>query len=86
MNTVLDDLKTRRSVRKYKGDMIPKEQIERIIEADLHARRRTWCCSAQGWQGLLCGVALFVRSASYPPCKIDERRVEQRCEDEDDVA
>lgn len=37
MNAILDALKTRRSVRKYKADMPKKEDIDRIIEAGLYA-------------------------------------------------
>ena len=33
----LETLKTRRSVRKYKSDMIPKDIIEKIIEAGTYA-------------------------------------------------
>ena len=33
----LDNLKNRRSVRKYKDTMVPKEVIEQIIEAGLYA-------------------------------------------------
>ena len=36
MNT-LDNLKNRRSVRKYKDTMVPKEVIEQIMEAGLYA-------------------------------------------------
>ena len=31
---MLEKMKTRRSIRKFKEDMIPKEIIEKIIEAD----------------------------------------------------
>ena len=34
---MLDKMKTRRSVRKYKSDMIPKEIIEKIVEAGTYA-------------------------------------------------
>jgi len=33
MSEVLEKMKTRRSIRKYKSDMLPKEVIEEIIEA-----------------------------------------------------
>ena len=35
MNDVLDQIKSRRSVRKYKAEMPSKEVIEKIIEAGL---------------------------------------------------
>lgn len=35
--TLTEIIKGRRSVRKFKGDMIPKEQISEIIEAGLYA-------------------------------------------------
>ena len=37
MNEVLENIKTRRSVRKYRSDMVPKEKIDKIIEAGLYA-------------------------------------------------
>ncbi|MBQ3507994.1 MAG: nitroreductase [Clostridia bacterium] len=37
MNTTLETIKTRRSVRKYKPDMLPREIIDQIIEAGLYA-------------------------------------------------
>ncbi len=37
MNTVIQELKERRSCKKYKDEMIPKEDIEEIIEAGLYA-------------------------------------------------
>ena len=37
MNEVLEAIKTRRSVRKYKSDMVPQEVIERILEAGTYA-------------------------------------------------
>ncbi len=33
----IENLKTRRSIRKFKSDMIPKETIEKIIEAGTYA-------------------------------------------------
>ena len=32
-NEVLNAIKTRRSIRKYKSDMVPKEIIDKIIES-----------------------------------------------------
>ena len=37
MNEIINALKTRRSCRSYKSDMIPKEIIEEIIEAGTYA-------------------------------------------------
>lgn len=37
MSEVLDNIKSRRSVRKYKPDMVPQEIIDKIIEAGLYA-------------------------------------------------
>lgn len=37
MSEVLDRIKDRRSVRKYKPDMVPQEIIDQIIEAGLYA-------------------------------------------------
>lgn len=37
MNEVIDAMKKRRSVRKFKSDMPPKRDIEQIIEAGLYA-------------------------------------------------
>lgn len=37
MNEVLERMKERRSVRKYKPDMVPQEIIDQIIEAGLYA-------------------------------------------------
>ena len=37
MNAELQALKERRSVRKYKADMVPQELIEQVIEAGLYA-------------------------------------------------
>lgn len=36
-NEVLNNIKTRRSVRKFKSDMIPKEILDKIIEAGTYA-------------------------------------------------
>lgn len=37
MSEVLKAMKERRSVRKYKSDMVPKELIDQVIEAGLYA-------------------------------------------------
>lgn len=37
MSGLIQEMLTRRSVRKYKPDMLPKETIEKIIEAGLYA-------------------------------------------------
>jgi len=37
MNEIIKALKTRRSIRSYKPDMVSKEDIEQIIEAGLYA-------------------------------------------------
>ena len=37
MSEVLDKMQTRRSIRRYKSDMIPKEVIEKIVEAGTFA-------------------------------------------------
>ncbi|MCI5687765.1 MAG: nitroreductase [Emergencia sp.] len=37
MNQIIEAMKTRRSIRKFKSDMVPKEIIERIIEAGTFA-------------------------------------------------
>lgn len=37
MNEIIDAMKKRRSVRKFKSDMPPKSDIEQIIEAGLYA-------------------------------------------------
>ncbi len=37
MNSIIENMKTRRSIRKFKGDMIPRDCIEQIIEAGLYA-------------------------------------------------
>lgn len=37
MNEILNALKSRRSIRKYKSDMVPKELINQVIEAGLYA-------------------------------------------------
>lgn len=36
-NAVINEIMTRRSIRKYKSDMVPKEDLEKIIQAGLHA-------------------------------------------------
>ena len=37
MSKVLDEMKTRRSIRKFKPDMIPQDILDRIIEAGTFA-------------------------------------------------
>ena len=37
MNAVLEAIKTRRSIRKYKPDMVEQEKINQIVEAGLYA-------------------------------------------------
>lgn len=37
MSDVLNKIKTRRSIRKFKGDMVPKEILEQIMEAGIYA-------------------------------------------------
>lgn len=37
MSEILDKMQTRRSIRKYKSDMIPKDAIEKIVEAGIYA-------------------------------------------------
>lgn len=47
MNDVLNKMKTRRSIRKYKPDMIPQELLDKIIEAG------TYAASARGCQNTI---------------------------------
>lgn len=37
MSKLLEQIKKRRSIRRYKQDMIPQEVIDQIIEAGLYA-------------------------------------------------
>ena len=37
MSKVLEEMKTRRSIRKFKPDMIPQDILDRIIEAGTYA-------------------------------------------------
>lgn len=37
MDKLMDIIKERRSIRKYKPDMVPKEMIEQVIEAGIYA-------------------------------------------------
>lgn len=37
MNEMMEGIRERRSIRKYKADMLPKETIQKIIEAGLYA-------------------------------------------------
>ena len=41
MSEVLDKIKSRRSIRKYRSDMIPQDKLEKIIEAEL-MRQQEW--------------------------------------------
>lgn len=45
MNEIIQAMKERRSCRKYQGTMIPKEDLEEVIEAGLYA--------ASGWENSL---------------------------------
>ena len=47
MSDVLDAIKSRRSIRKYKSDPIPKDAIDQIIEAGLYA------ASGRGYQNTI---------------------------------
>ena len=47
MDEVLNSIKTRRSIRKYKSDMIPQEILDKIIEAG------TYAASARGCQNTI---------------------------------
>ncbi len=44
MSEVLDCIKTRRSIRKFKPDMVPRELIDKVLEAG------TWAPSGRGAQ------------------------------------
>ena len=37
MNAVLENMKSRRSIRKFKPDMVPQEILDQIMEAGLYA-------------------------------------------------
>ena len=37
MNDVMETIKSRRSIRKYKSDMVPQDKLEKIIEAGTYA-------------------------------------------------
>ena len=37
MSEVLEAIKSRRSIRKYKSDMVPQDKLEKIIEAGTYA-------------------------------------------------
>ena len=41
MSKVLEEMKTRRSIRKFKPDMIPQDILDRIIEAGTFAANGT---------------------------------------------
>lgn len=43
MSDILELIKSRRSVKKYKSDPVPKEMIEKIVQAGMHAPTgRNW--------------------------------------------
>lgn len=37
MNTTIKDMLERRSIRKFKSDMVPRDLIDEVIEAGLYA-------------------------------------------------
>lgn len=37
MSDLIDEIMNRRSIRKFKSDMVPKEDIDKIIKAGLYA-------------------------------------------------
>ena len=43
MSELLDQMKRRRSIRRYKQDMIPQEVLDQIIEAGLYAANGMGC-------------------------------------------
>ncbi len=47
MNELLEQIKTRRSIRKYRQDAVPQEMIDQIIEAGLYA------ASGMGYQNTI---------------------------------
>ena len=47
MSELLDTIKTRRSIRKYKSDMVPKEIIDKIVEAGTYAATDHSCSYKQ---------------------------------------
>ncbi len=47
MSEVLDKMKSRRSIRKYKADMVPQDVLNQIIEAGLYA------ASGMGYQNTI---------------------------------
>ena len=51
-NSVYDSIYKRRSIRKYKSDMLPKEQIEKILDA---ARVATVRQNRQPWKFFVYG-------------------------------
>lgn len=46
MNTVMENILTRRSIRAFKNKEIPREELEQIVQAGLYApsgqNRQTW--------------------------------------------
>ena len=49
MSEVLDKIKSRRSIRKYRSDMIPQDKLEKIIEAGTYGKTVSdhHCCNEQ---------------------------------------
>lgn len=43
MSVVLDEMKTRRSIRKFKPDMVPADVLDQIIEAGTFAAMAEAC-------------------------------------------
>ena len=48
MSNVLEEMKTRRSIRKFKPDAIPQEILDQIIEAG------TYAANGRGAQNVIC--------------------------------
>ena len=42
MSNLLETMKTRRSIRKFKGEPIPKDILDQIIEAGMYAALVFW--------------------------------------------
>ena len=53
MNEVLKAIKERRSIRKYKSDMLPKEIIDQVIESGLYAASYSAQSNLDGCYGLV---------------------------------
>ncbi len=67
MKDVLDVIKSRRSVRKYKPEQISREQLDKIIEAGIYApsahNQQPWHFTVIQNRELLAGINSFVREA-----------------------